>query len=119
LYDVDSGAGMECALTSEDGRICRPGPVCGRPFLVDGRARLAPSIRCSNWEEEIGRVALPSDENLRTKLAAHFTHMGLMEHASVAAFARFTLQLLSLGAPAALIEASNQALIDETRHARK
>src|SRR5690606_23842857 len=62
---------------------------------------------------------LPSDENLRTKLAAHFTHMGLMENASVAAFARFTLQLLSLGAPAALIEASNQALIDETRHARK
>jgi hypothetical protein len=41
-----------------------------------------------------------------------------MEHASIAAFARFTLQLLSLGAPAEFIEASNSAQVDETRHAR-
>jgi hypothetical protein len=41
-----------------------------------------------------------------------------MEHASIAAFARFNLQLLSLGAPAALVEACNNALIDETAHAR-
>jgi hypothetical protein len=41
-----------------------------------------------------------------------------MEHASIAAFARFSLQLLALGAPASLVEASAQALVDETRHAR-
>jgi hypothetical protein len=41
-----------------------------------------------------------------------------MEHASIAAFARFNLQLLWLGAPAALVEACNQALLDETAHAR-
>jgi len=41
-----------------------------------------------------------------------------MEHASIAAFARFTLELLALGAPADLIELSNQAVVDETRHAR-
>lgn len=41
-----------------------------------------------------------------------------MEHASIAAFARFSLQLLSLGAPAEFIEQTNQALVDETKHAR-
>jgi len=41
-----------------------------------------------------------------------------MEHASIAAFARFNLQLLSLGAPAQLVEACNRALIDETAHTR-
>ena len=41
-----------------------------------------------------------------------------MEHASVAAFARFTLHLMSLGAPAALVERSNAALADETLHAK-
>jgi len=41
-----------------------------------------------------------------------------LEHASVAAFARFNLQLLSLGAPSYLVEACNRALADETAHAR-
>jgi hypothetical protein len=41
-----------------------------------------------------------------------------MEQASVAAFARFSLELLSLGAPAELVELATQAMGDETRHAR-
>ena len=40
------------------------------------------------------------------------------EHASIAAFARFTLQLMSLGAPADLVERSNAATSDETLHAK-
>jgi hypothetical protein len=41
-----------------------------------------------------------------------------MEHASVAAFARFSLQLLSLGAPAELVSGAASAMQDEIRHAR-
>jgi hypothetical protein len=41
-----------------------------------------------------------------------------MEHASIAAFARFNLQLLSLGAPPQLVEACTQALADETVHTK-
>jgi hypothetical protein len=44
--------------------------------------------------------------------------MGQMEHASIAAFARFNLQLLALGAPPELLEASTRALADETEHAK-
>ncbi len=40
-----------------------------------------------------------------------------MEHASIAAFARFALQLLALGAPASLVTETQQAIADETEHA--
>jgi hypothetical protein len=41
-----------------------------------------------------------------------------MEHASIASFARFSLQLLSVGAPPELLHACHQAALDEIEHAR-
>jgi len=41
-----------------------------------------------------------------------------MEHASIAAFARFALQLMSLGAPPELVERATRAMADETKHAK-
>jgi hypothetical protein len=41
-----------------------------------------------------------------------------MEHASVAAFARFALQLMALGAPATLVAGAAAAIGDEVRHAQ-
>jgi hypothetical protein len=41
-----------------------------------------------------------------------------MEHASIASFARFTLQLLALGAPPELVRDAQEAMGDETEHAR-
>ncbi len=117
---ADCPAGFTCILSADALRSCiAPHPtVCGRPYLVAGTARLADAARCVTWKGELGEVVVPSDPRLRSALAEHFTELALMEHASIAAFARFTLQLLSLGAPADLIEGSNEALIDETRHAR-
>lgn len=40
-----------------------------------------------------------------------------MEHASVAAFARFTMDLLQLGAPPVLLRDAARAIEDEVRHA--
>jgi hypothetical protein len=40
-----------------------------------------------------------------------------MEHASVAAFSRFSLQLLAVGAPPSLIEDAHRAALDEIKHA--
>jgi hypothetical protein len=116
----DPGLIMICATAAE--RYCLPqqgvGGSCGRPFLVAGMARLAP-LRAGDGDwaqhmapETCGAVAA------RQKLAEHWAEMGRMEHASVAAFARFTLDLLSLGAPAELVAASQQALGDEIEHAR-
>lgn len=41
-----------------------------------------------------------------------------MEHGSIASFSKFSLQLLGVGAPPQLIEASHRAAIDEVHHAR-
>jgi len=55
---------------------------------------------------------------MRSALAAHWTRIGQLEHASVAAFARFILELLAAGAPAELVGAAQCALGDEIQHAR-
>jgi hypothetical protein len=103
---------------SAEGRTCAPGAVCGRPFLVEQQVRLASASETSSWQlDEQERPGL-APTALAPHLTQRWTEIGLMEHASIAAFARFTLQLLSMGAPAALIEASNRAQMDETRHAR-
>jgi hypothetical protein len=63
-------------------------------------------------------ASVVDDATLRSAVARGWTEQALMEHASVAAFARFTLQLMQLGAPAELVAAASQAMADEIRHAR-
>lgn len=58
---------------------------------------------------------IPDDS--RSELARAWRENGQTEHASVAAFARLTLDLMALGAPPDLIAASNQDALDEIRHA--
>jgi hypothetical protein len=104
-----------CITSDDGGRACSQG-VCGRPFLVRAEARLPTVVATSAWL----LAAAPRVDHLsaaeRAGLAEHWTKLGQMEHASIAAFARFSLQLLSLGAPPALVEACTQALADETAH---
>jgi hypothetical protein len=53
----------------------------------------------------------------RSALAEHWANAARMEHASVAAFSRFSLQLLAVGAPPALLEETHRAALDEIKHA--
>ncbi|HYQ00887.1 MAG TPA: ferritin-like domain-containing protein [Polyangiaceae bacterium] len=93
--------------------------VCGRPFLIADAPRMAALEPRTDW---LDAALTPNPVDLtpleRARLAAHWARLGQMEHASIAAFARFNLQLLSLGAPSHLVEACNRALSDETAHAR-
>ena len=57
------------------------------------------------------------DAALRARLAARWRENGRTEHASVAAFAQLTLDLLSLGAPPRLIADAQRDALDEIRHA--
>lgn len=122
--DADCTAPEVC-LSGEDGsRSCQERSLCGigRPFLVDEEIRWAEVTSRSDWSLDLDRDLAHLNRGLtdaeRASLASGWTQIALMEHASVAAFARFQLQLLALGAPADLVEATNQALVDETRHAR-
>jgi len=113
----DDCGGRACAFNGEY-RACS-GAVCGRPFLIENAPRMAAVEARADW---LDATLTPNPTGLspvqRAQLAAHWARLGQMEHASIAAFARFNLQLLSLGAPGELLEACNRALADETAHAR-
>src|SRR5262249_46904528 len=53
----------------------------------------------------------------RRALADAWARDGLFEHASVASFSRFAMQLLAVGAPADLIRDVHAGAVDEVRHA--
>jgi hypothetical protein len=121
LTTADCAPGESCALSEALlGRSClRNMSSCGRPFLVEGVARLAASASSASW---LARRASPDatqlDAGARAALAHHWTAIARMEHASVAAFARFILELLAAGAPAELVCSAQSALGDEIEHAR-
>jgi hypothetical protein len=58
------------------------------------------------------------DPQTRALLAESWLRDALEEHASIAAFARFTMNLLSVGAPPELVTLSQRASLDEIHHAR-
>jgi hypothetical protein len=56
------------------------------------------------------------DDATRRAVAAQWRENGRTEHASVAAFARLTLDLMALGAPPELVADANRDALDEIRH---
>jgi hypothetical protein len=119
-YTTDPSGGPQsmCFASTGSSRFCLGPGTCGRPFLVAGETRVATLVVGDrSWTSARAPEVHGLDEATRSELAAYFARLGLMEHASVAAFARFTLELLSLGAPSELVLASQRALGDEIRHA--
>ncbi len=126
----ECGSDAECAKTMP-GLLCsydttlqhfrceQGGCAIGRPFLVEGEQRLAPITARADWSElEHLPLVQRLDAALSARLAEQWLRVAAMEHASIAAFARFSLQLMSLGAPAELIERATAAMADETKHAK-
>ncbi len=91
----------------------------GRPFTVDGRARLATLEGDRGWSSAFGAgpVIEALAETTRLALAEAWTEEARTEHASVASFTRMVLELMSLGAPADLVGETLRAAEDERRHA--
>lgn len=107
--------GDQCCfdVTTSSEEICM-----GRPFIVGGSARVAPSAPRADWSDAAAPRAAALDPDTRRALAEAWTADGLYEHASIASFARFTLELLAVGAPPDILAAAQQAAIDEIAHAR-
>ncbi len=92
----------------------------GRPFTVNGAARVAAIELGAGWTAseglslpDVGRLDRPS----RLALADFWSQEAATEHASVASFSRFVLQLLALGAPADLVRGATRAIAEELEHA--
>ena len=102
---------------------CCPG---GRPLYEAGgtvagrRAVVASRTDGARWTRKplapLGRVLSPE---LRTAIASAWLDDALAEHASVASFARATLELVAVGAPPALLAAHQRAGLQEIRHAER
>lgn len=109
-----------CLRGRSTGAVCDVCAVAGRPFLVDGDVRTATVQHFDTaWLLDTLKpnVECLSDQD-RKAHCERWIDIGLMEHASIAAFARSTMQLMSVGAPADLINKTIQAMMDETKHAR-
>jgi hypothetical protein len=96
-----------------DGMVCE-----GRPFVVEGAGRVAPTLRRSDWQGQTLPSLAGLDDPTRAALADLWGASAADEHASVASFARFALQLLAVGAPASLVDGAQRAMADEIAHAR-
>lgn len=114
-----------------DGTCCYvacEGACCGRPFMVNGVAIVARSTETADWllppsvghgdARELGSLDVVLDERARRILSEVWLQDAMMEHASVASFSRFSLDLLQLGAPPELVRDSQLAALDEIEHAR-
>jgi hypothetical protein len=96
---------------------CEDLSTCGRPYHVDGASVVADPAPRADWLAPAPPCAVaPAD--LRPEVAARWTRLALQEHASIASFAGFVLQLLAVGAPAELVALAQRALADEVEHAR-
>lgn len=119
--DADCPDGTVCAVDSNDQKrrwTCQ-GMTCviGRPLLVEGAARTAPAADRDDWLADLQMEAEVPNE-VAIALAERWTQIAALEHASVASFARFTLELLSLAAPPDLVADAQRAALDEIEHAR-
>lgn len=96
----------------------------GRPLRIDGAPVTAPlklsaDSRETRWIEAISDIGVDSLSAAdRDNLARAWEQDGLLEHASVASFARFSIELMSFAAPADLVALAHEAALDEIRHAR-
>jgi hypothetical protein len=87
----------------------------GRQLRRFGRVLLPRLQASSAWTTST--VAPLGGEAAPAGVADQWRENGKTEQASVAAFARLTLDLMALGAPPSLIAAANRDALDEIRHA--
>lgn len=92
----------------------------GRPFTIDGEARHA-AVRTASradWTKAMPPLDSALSAEQRRLIGECWLRDAQSEHASVASFARFTLQCLALGAPVDLVMAAQKATQEEIEHAR-
>lgn len=121
--DIVGTCGPDAAELASTGECCYDIAVSsygceGRPYLDGDEVRTAEITARADW---LSPAPPPNgddlDERTRAVLAEHYRQAALFEHASVASFARFALELLALGAPADLVASAHRAMGDEIRHA--
>jgi hypothetical protein len=94
------------------------GCCSGRPLVVRGEARVARGCSRDDWMQDARIRAREVLVDTTARAANAWLDDACMEHASIGSFARFSLQLLALGAPPELLVLAQRAMADEIEHAR-
>lgn len=100
------------------------GCVEGRPLFLEpcGAPLLAELLPGRGWTDQSQEQALPELETLsqaqRESMHQEWKRIAIQEHASIAAFAQLSLELLRYGAPSRLVEDCHACMQDEIRHAK-
>ena len=89
-------------------------------MIRDGQLRTAKSSRggSSAWVRPLKRSPISCSEPEKKRAGEFYRSIALMEHASIAAFHHFALELMTFGAPPHLLAQTQQAIADEIRHAQ-
>lgn len=98
----------------------------GRPLLDGETMVVAPLRPGSSWSCDPAEVAAPADRPdtaidplVRARLGELWVEDARMEHASIAAFERATLELMAMAAPPELLGEVQLAAADEVVHAQR
>ncbi|NUO54695.1 MAG: hypothetical protein HOV80_38130 [Polyangiaceae bacterium] len=114
-------APTECCYDHEETYTdCGGSHGFGRPLVIEGAAAIAEVVEGDRgWWRERKRTlyasGLPAVE--RAAIARRWRKRALLEHAAVGSFARFSLELLGLGAPLDLVRGAQRASLEEIAHA--
>eukprot|EP01084_Bolivina_argentea_P131520 232129_1 len=97
--------------------------VYGRPYFINSMTLQSnvTYIDCKNYiyyDNEQWKEFISNNAQIDYEMSYKWKQQALSEYASIATFSKFSLELMSIGAPLWFIELSNQASIDEIRHAK-
>ena len=118
----ESGVDTAVDVVVDSGRdadaVAETFPCPRRPFLVGAEPRAGGAVVRSDWSKRLKAHDSSIDPHTARLLSAAWLDDARHEHASIAAFARFTMLALAVGAPPEVIEGSQRASLDEVGHAR-
>jgi hypothetical protein len=117
VHEVNVGPVLEQGQCCYDFLVTTSACYVGRAFLVEDGFLKSTVRKGGSWTHGAAPQVSDLSPKTRRALADAWAKDGLFEHASVATFARFAIQLLAIGAPARLLHETLAAGRDEIRHA--
>ena len=122
--DVSESNSYTCCydtLAKTGGPLCEdvpPAPTEGRPLIFNGVAQAASISLGTAWSKGPLAEARQLTLEQRQILCEFWLRTAQMEHASVASFHQFALDLMRFGASPELLMRTNKAITDEISHAK-
>ena len=108
-----------CYETRARSTVKGQGCVVGRPLMFEGEAQLAQLTPGRDWSHNQPSARTRTLTLKERKVVGQYwLRTARLEHASVASFQQFSLDLLRFGAPPELLKRANKAALDEIEHAQ-